>query len=103
MSNEIILFQILYRHLKYLFFSLIKVRIIKFIQCGPCSINGPKFQEISFFETFYIVLGHLVLSHLILKVFVVKILGQKKLFKHSLWVLKKNFLKRQSFEFFFKT
>jgi hypothetical protein len=42
MSNEIILFQILYKHLKYLFFSLIKVKIVKFIQCGPCFINGPK-------------------------------------------------------------
>jgi hypothetical protein len=38
MSNEIILFQILCRHLKYLFFSFIKLRIIKLIQCGPCSI-----------------------------------------------------------------
>jgi hypothetical protein len=52
MSNEIILFYILYWHLEYLFFSLMKVRIVKFIQCGPCSINGPKFQEISFFEFF---------------------------------------------------
>ncbi len=42
MLNEIILFQILCRPLKYLFFSLIKVKIIKFIQCGPHFINGPK-------------------------------------------------------------
>jgi hypothetical protein len=34
MSNEIILFQILCWPLKYLFFSLMKVMIIKFIQCG---------------------------------------------------------------------
>jgi len=31
MSNEIILFQILYKHLKYLFLSLMKLRIVKFI------------------------------------------------------------------------
>jgi hypothetical protein len=65
MSNEIILFQILYRHLENLLFSLMKVNTIKFIQCGPCFINGPKFPEISFFETFYIVIGHLVFVTLI--------------------------------------
>ncbi len=37
-----------------------KIRIIKFIQCAPCSINGPKFPEISLFETYYIVIRHLV-------------------------------------------
>ncbi len=57
MSNEIILFQILYRHLEYLFFSLMKVRIVKFI---ACSINGPKFSNFSFFETFYIAIRNLV-------------------------------------------
>jgi len=31
MSNEIILFQILYKHLKYLFLSFMKLRIGKFI------------------------------------------------------------------------
>ncbi len=78
MSNEIILFQILCRPLKYLLFSLIEVGIIKFIQCGPCSINGPKFPKNSLFETFYIIIVHLVLSHscilytLAHKVFVVK-------------------------------
>jgi hypothetical protein len=61
MLNEIIFFQYLYRHLKYILFSLIKVRIIKFIQCEPCSIYGPKFLEIQLFETFYITIGHLVL------------------------------------------
>jgi len=60
MSNEIILFQILYKHLEYLFFSFIKLRIVKFIQCGPLSINGPKFLEISLFEKNYITIGHLV-------------------------------------------
>jgi hypothetical protein len=35
-----------------------KVRILKFIQCGPCSINGPRFLEILFFETFDIAIGH---------------------------------------------
>jgi hypothetical protein len=33
-----------------------KIRIVKFIQCEPCSINGLKFLEISFFETLYIVI-----------------------------------------------
>jgi hypothetical protein len=60
MSNEIILFQILYKHLEYLFFSFIKLRIVKFIQCGPLSINGSKFLEISLFEKNYITIGHLV-------------------------------------------
>jgi hypothetical protein len=57
MLNEIILFQILYKHLEYILFSLMKMRIVKFIQCEPCSMNGPKF---SFFEIFYIAIGHLV-------------------------------------------
>jgi hypothetical protein len=60
MSNEINLVQILYGHLKYLLFSLMNVRIIKFIQSEPCSINGPKFSEILFFEILYITIRHLV-------------------------------------------
>jgi len=52
MLNEIILFQILCKPLKYLFFSFMKVKIIKFIQCGPCFINGQKFQEIDFLKFF---------------------------------------------------
>jgi hypothetical protein len=60
-SNEINLLQILYGHLHYLLFSLMNVKIIKFIQCGPYSINGPKFPKVSFFETLYIVIKHLVL------------------------------------------
>jgi hypothetical protein len=47
MSNEINLLQILYKHLNYLFFSFMKVKIIKFNQCGPCFIDGPKFSKIS--------------------------------------------------------
>jgi hypothetical protein len=58
MSNEIILFQILYRHLEYVLFSLMKVRIVKFIQCGPYLINGPKFPKFSLLKTFYIVIRH---------------------------------------------
>jgi hypothetical protein len=82
MSNKIILFQILCRLLKYLLFSLMKVRIIKFIQCGPCSINGPKFPKNWLLKTFHITIRHLVLVTFILytltrKVFVVKILGEK--------------------------
>jgi hypothetical protein len=61
MSNEINLLQVLYKHLEYLFISLIKVRIIKFIQCGPWSTNGPNFLEISLFEPLYITIGHLIL------------------------------------------
>jgi hypothetical protein len=66
------------------------VKIIKFIQCGPCSINGPKFPKNSFFEILYIAIGHLVLvtfEHLyalLVKVFVVKILKQNNLFIGSL-------------------
>jgi hypothetical protein len=44
--NEIILFQILYKSIKYLLFSFMKMEIIKFIQCGSCLINGPKFLKI---------------------------------------------------------
>jgi hypothetical protein len=90
MSNEIISFQTLYRHLKYLLFSLMKVRIIKFIQCGACFTNGPKFPKFDFLKLFTLQLGIWFLSHsyilctLTHKVFVVKILGQKKLFRHSL-------------------
>jgi hypothetical protein len=61
MSNEIIFFQILYRPLKYLLFSLMKVRILKFIQCGPCSINVPKLPKFWLLKTFSIMTGHLVL------------------------------------------
>jgi len=81
MSNEIILFKFLCRPLKYLLYSLMKVIIVKFIQCGPCSINGPKFPEIWLFESFYIVIGIWFLSHscilytLTHKVFVVKTLS----------------------------
>jgi len=48
------------RHLKYLLFSLRKVQITKYIQCGPCSINGPKSQEIWLFQTFYSATRHFV-------------------------------------------
>jgi hypothetical protein len=105
--NEIILFQILYKHLKYLLFSL--VRIVKFIQCGSCSINGPKFPQISLFKTFYILIGHFFLSYsytlctLVPKVLVVKLLGQKNSYEHSLWIFELFFLKRQSPRFLFRT
>jgi len=58
MSNEIIFFQFLY---KISIFSFMKVRIIKFIQCGPYSINGLKLSEIWLFKKNYITIGHLVL------------------------------------------
>ncbi len=79
-----------------------KVRIIKFIQCAPCSINGPKFLEISIFEILYIAIGHLVLVTLedfftlITKLLVVKILRKNSLFKCSLWVHEAFFLVRQT-------
>jgi hypothetical protein len=60
MLNEIVLFQILYKHLEFFLKSLLSVKIVKFIQCGPCSMNGPKFPKISFFETFYITIRHLI-------------------------------------------
>ncbi len=106
MSNEIILFQVLYRPLKYLLFSLMKMKILKFSQCEPCSINGPKFSKFWLFETFYIIIGHLVLVtfiHLYTlthKVYVVKILGQKKLFRHSLWIFNLFLFMKQSLGFF---
>jgi hypothetical protein len=65
MSNGIILFQIYYGHLECQLFSIMKVKIIKFIQCGPCSINGPKFSKFSLFETFYITIAHLVFNKFI--------------------------------------
>jgi hypothetical protein len=67
MSNEINLLQILYGHLKYLSFSLMNVKIVDFIQCEPCFINGSKFSKfskISVFEILYIAIGHLVLIRL---------------------------------------
>jgi hypothetical protein len=60
MSNEIILFQILFKNLEYLFIPLVKVIIIQFIQCGECYINGPNLSKISFFEKIYIAIGHLI-------------------------------------------
>jgi hypothetical protein len=94
MSNKIVLFQILYRLLRYLLFSFMKIKIVKFIQCGPCFVNGSKFLRIWLFETFYITIGHLVLVKCIYFIHLntqgvcdKKKLGQKKLFKHSLWIL----------------
>jgi len=37
------------------------VKIVKFIQCGPCSINDPKFPKISLFEILYIAIRHIFL------------------------------------------
>jgi hypothetical protein len=105
MSNEIILFQFLYRKLKYLFFSFMKVKIVKVIQCGPCSINGPKFPKNPFKQKNYnrpFDFCHLyILCTLRSKVFVVRILGQKNLFKHSLWIIELFFLRRQILGFVF--
>jgi hypothetical protein len=64
MSNEINL-QLLYRHVEYLFFSLKKIKTVKFIQYGPCSINGPKFSKNSLLETLYVAIGHLILVTLV--------------------------------------
>jgi len=64
MSNEINFLQILYGHLKYLSFSLMNVKIVDFIHCEPCFINGSKFSKISAFEILYIAIGHLVLIKL---------------------------------------
>jgi hypothetical protein len=58
---EINLLQILYKHLEYILFSLMKIKIIKFIHCRPCFINGPKFSKFSFFITLHIIIRHLVL------------------------------------------
>ncbi len=64
MLNGINLLQTLYKHLKYLLFSLMKVKMVKFIQGGPCFISGPKFLETSFFEILYIKIRQLVLATL---------------------------------------
>jgi hypothetical protein len=101
MSNEIILFLFLYRSLKYLFFSFMKMRIIKFIQCEPCFSNAP-----IFFEFFYSTIMHLIfvtwyiLYKLTNKVFVIKILGQKKLFRNSIWAFHFIFLWNKVLYFF---
>ncbi len=98
----------LYEPPKYLLFSPMKVKIIKFIQCGPYSINGPKFSKKWFFQTFYIALRHLVFVIFIHaytlanEVFVVKILGQKKLFRHYLWILELFFSHKSKSWIFFK-
>ncbi len=37
-----------------------KVKIVKFIQCEPCSKSGPKFPKILVLELSYIAIMHLV-------------------------------------------
>jgi hypothetical protein len=87
------LFQILCKLLKYLLFSLMKMKIIKFIQCGPCSINGPKFLKIWHFEIFYIAIRQLVLVTFIHFIHIStlgvcgKNLWQKKSCFKPLWIL----------------
>jgi hypothetical protein len=82
-SNEIILFQILYKPIKHLFFSLMKVRIIKIIQYGPCLSMAQNSEIFDFLKLFTLQWNIWLLSHsyilytLTHKVFVVKILGQK--------------------------
>jgi hypothetical protein len=44
----------------FLFFSFMKVRIIKSIQCELCPINDPQILKIFIFWNLYIVIGHLV-------------------------------------------
>ncbi len=39
-------------YLEYLLFSLMKIQIIKFIQCEPCSINKYQFFKNLFFKTY---------------------------------------------------
>jgi hypothetical protein len=109
MSNEIILFQILHMHLKHLLFSLMKVRIVKFIHYGHVLSMAQYSQKNGFLKLFTLQLGIWFLSHscilhtLTHKVFVVKILGQKNLFRHSLWVFELFFLMRQNPRFFSRT
>ncbi len=85
MSNEIILFQILYRHVEYILFSFMKVRMLKFIQCGDVLSMAQNSQRFHFLKFFTLHLVFVTLKcTLVPKVFVVRILGQKQLFKHSL-------------------
>jgi hypothetical protein len=61
MSNEIILLQILYKPLKYLLFSLMKVRIIKVYPMWAMFCQCPKNPKIWVSKTFYIMIRHLAL------------------------------------------
>jgi hypothetical protein len=104
MLNEIILFQILYTHLEYLFFSFMKVRIVKFIQLAMFYI---KHHTIYFLISNFLhcnrVLGFChshILCTLVLKAFVVIILGQKQLFKRSLWIIELFFWGNKVLDFF---
>jgi hypothetical protein len=107
MLNEIILFQFLYRHLEYIFVSFMKVKIVKFIQLAMFYI---KYDPIYFFNfNFWIflhcnrVLGFYHshnLCTLVLKVFVVIILGQKNLFRRSLWIIELFFKETKYWIFF---
>ncbi len=84
MSNEIILFQILCKLLKYLLFSLMKMRILKFYPMWAMFYQWPTIiWNLIFWKKLYITIGKWFWSHsyilytLAHKVFLVKILGQK--------------------------
>jgi hypothetical protein len=53
MWNQICFFQILCKHIWYLLFSLIKIRIIKFIQYSSCSIMIKNSQDFHFWNLVY--------------------------------------------------
>jgi hypothetical protein len=85
-----------------------KIRIVKFIQCGLCSINGPKFSTKFIFWNFLHYNRAFDFCHthtlctLVPKVFVVRILGQNLVFKHSLWILELFFSLRDKIMDFFQ-
>jgi len=60
MCKNFLTFVIPYKRLSAQANRDLKVKIVIFIQCGPCFINGPKFPKISLVENFYIAKGHLV-------------------------------------------
>jgi hypothetical protein len=64
MSNEIIMFQLLYRHLEYLFFSLMKVKIINLSNVGHVLSMAQNSHKLFFFFN-YIAIRHLVFVTLI--------------------------------------
>jgi hypothetical protein len=64
MLSEIILFQILYRHLISILLTY-ESKNNEIYPLWPCFINRPKFLKISLFETFSIAIGHLVFVTLV--------------------------------------
>jgi len=102
MSNEILLFQIIYIYITC------ESKNSKIYPMQVMFYQWPKLPINFIFEFFYIAIEHLVFvtfTHFMYisnKVFVVKILAQKKLFKQSLYVLELFFFSRNKVLDFFQ-